>query len=272
MDWPSDQMSVNVPFRNRQSLMQQNPIMSISGISSPSYVAPAPLTQGAQSSSQVSGASDPDGDGHGGGKRAHKSHGAGGQMQSALMQALQSMGLSMPQQTSGTTATSSTSSTTATSAIAAAAGTTTNPTTGATDSDRDSDGSTSATNSVKKDIGQFMHALFQAVKGESASGTASTASSSTDPKANFAAGLSALISQVSSGAAPADLQSAFAKVAADMQQTGSSAAGTTSTGSSSSSSSPQATLQALLTQMQQNLGYGASSTTAAIGNLLSTQA
>lgn len=236
--------------------------MSISGISSTNYVAPSPLTQGVKSSSQVSSASDTDGDGDAGGKRAHKSHGAGGQMQNALMQALQSMGLSMPL-ISGTTATGSTASTT---------GTTTSQITGVTDSDGDSDGSSSATSSVKKDIGQFMHALFQAVKGESASGTSSTASTSTDPKANFAAGLSALISQVSSGSAPADLQSAFAKVAADMQQTGSATTGNTSTGSSSSASSSQATLQTLLTQMQQNLGYGASSSTAAIGNLLSTQA
>ncbi|MEI8170225.1 MAG: hypothetical protein WCG50_11155 [Rhodoferax sp.] len=249
--------------------------MSISGISSSNYVAPAPLTQSTRSSSQVSRASDSDGDGDGdggsGGKRAHKSHG-GGQMQNALMQALQSLGLSMPQPTSSTTATPSTTSTTGTSIMTAASGTTSNPTTGATDGDGDSDGSSSATSSVKKDIGQFMHALFQAVKGESASSTPSAASTATDPKANFAAGLSALISQVSSGSAPADLQSAFAKVAADMQQSSSSAAGITSTGSSSSTSSPQATLQALLTQMQQNLGYGAASSSAAIGNLLSTQA
>jgi hypothetical protein len=32
------------------------------------------------------------------------------------------------------------------------------------------------------------------------------------------------------------------------------------------------TLQALLTQLQQNLGYGAPSSSAALGNLLSTQA
>jgi hypothetical protein len=117
-----------------------------------------------------------------------------------------------------------------------------------------------------------MHALFQAIKGESASSTSSAASTSTDPKANFAAGLSTLISEVSSGSAPAALQSAFAKVTADMQQSSSSPAGITSTGSSSSASSSQATLQALLTQLQQNLGYGAASSTAAIGNLLSTQA
>jgi hypothetical protein len=76
---------------------------------------------------------------------------------------------------------------------------------------------------------------------------------------------------VSNGTAPAELQSAFAKVAADLQPS----AGASTTGDASSSSttaSPQATLQALLTQLQQNLGYGASSNSAAIGNFLSAQA
>ena len=232
--------------------------MSISGISSSNYVAPAALTQGA---SQVSGASDPDGDGDGGGHRSHKARGAGGQMQNALMQALQSLGLSAPQQTAATTATT-----------AAAA---TGQTSTGSDSDGDNDGSTSATSSVKKDMRQFMHALFQAAKSENASSTSGTSGSgatSTDPKSNFAAGLSALISQVSNGNAPADLQSAFAKVAADLQPASSTSAASGSTSAGTSSSTPQATLQALLTQLQQNLGYGATSSTAAVGNFVSTHA
>ena len=232
--------------------------MSVSGISSSNYVAPAALTQGA---SQVSGASDPDGDGDGGGHRSHKARGAGGQMQNALMQALQSLGLTVPQQTSATTTTTA----------AASAG----QTSSGTDSDGDNDGSTSATSSVKKDMRQFMHALFQAVKTENASstsGSSGTGTSSTDPKSNFAAGLSALISQVSNGTAPADLQSAFAKVAADLQPASATSASSDSTSTGTSSSTSQATLQALLTQLQQNLGYGATSSTAAIGNFVSTQA
>jgi hypothetical protein len=231
-------------------------IMSVSGISSSNYVAPAVLTQG---SSQVSGASDPDGDG--GGHRSHKARGAGGQMQNVLMQALQSLGLTVPQQTTATTATTATASTGQTS-------------TGA-DSDGDSDGSTSATSSVKKDMRQFMHALFQAVKSENASSTSGTSgagATSTDPKSNFAAGLSALISQVSNGTAPADLQSAFAKVAADLQPASTISASTNTTSTGTFSSTPQATLQALLTQLQQNLGYGATSSTAAIGNFVSALA
>lgn len=224
--------------------------MNISGISS--NVTPPAGTQGVQTS-QVNNASDPDGDGDGGsGGRVHKSHGGGGQMQQAMLQALQSLGLSMPQQANGSTSASQTS--------------------GSTDSDGDSDGSTSATSGVKNDMRQLMHALFQAVKGETASGTSSTGSNSTDPKANFAAGLSALISQVSSGSAPADLQSAFSKVAADLQQTNPASTSTSATSSSSTTAtSTQATLQALLTQLQQNLGYGSSSM-AATGNIINTQA
>jgi hypothetical protein len=81
-----------------------------------------------------------------------------------------------------------------------------------------------------------------------------------------------LISQVSNGTAPSDLQSAFDKVAADLTQSGSSSANITAASSGSASSSSSATLQALLTQLQQNLGYGTSSSSAAIGNLLTTQA
>lgn len=215
------------------------------------YVAPAPLTQNIQSS-QVNNASDPDGDGDGGGGRAHKSR-SGGHMHQAMLQALQSMGLALPQQTSSTTAASQTAT--------------------STDSDGDSDGSTSATSSVKNDMRQFMHALFQAVKTETTSGTGNPGSSSTDPKANFAAGLSALITQVSNGSAPADLQNAFSQLASDLQPTSSTTSGISAASSSSATSAnpAQATLQALLTQLQQNLGYGGSSL-AAVGNIVSTQA
>jgi hypothetical protein len=252
--------------------------MSIANISSSTtYVAPAPLTQGTQSTSQISGSIDSDGDSDGsggGGGRAHRTHG-GGQMQNALMQALQSLGLSMPQNSvsgassgSGTTAAAGTSATTTPSTAI-----------GAIDSDGDSDGSSSSTGNVKKDFGNFMHALFQAVKSENASSSSSTTgSSASDPKANFAAGLTALISQVGSGSAPSSLQSAFDQLTADLQPASSTAStgGGSSTGSTGSTSgtgsSAQATLQALLTQLQQNLGYGASSGAAAIGNLLTAQA
>jgi hypothetical protein len=63
-----------------------------------------------------------------------------------------------------------------------------------------------------------------------------------------------------------DLQPSGASTAS----AGSSTAATTTTSSSSSSSS-QATLQALLTQLQQNLGYGASSLSST-GNIVSALA
>jgi hypothetical protein len=179
-------------------------------------------------------------------------------MQNVLMQALQSLGLAAPAATSATGSTTATSGTTQTSS--------------ATDSDGDSDGSTSAVGNTKSDIRKFMHALFQAVKGESSSGTsiASTGTSgATDPQANFASGLSALISQVSNGQAPADLQSAFAQVVNDLQGAG----GASASGSGTrTTASPQVTLQALLGQMQQNLGYGAASSTSALGNIVSAHA
>ena len=221
--------------------------MSINGVSSSNYIAPSTVIAGTQNS-QVNSGSDPDGDGDGGVKKS-RGH---GQMQAALMQALQSLGLSP---TGTTTSTSGTNSTSQNSSSA--------------DSDGDTDGSTSATGSVKGDMRKLMHALFQAVKNENPSNSTAGATGSTDPKANFASGLSALITQVSNGNAPADLQNAFSQVAKDLQVAGSTS---NSTASSSSGSTPQATLQALLTQLQQNLGYGASSSTAGIGNFLNAQA
>jgi cytoskeletal protein RodZ len=130
---------------------------------------------------------------------------------------------------------------------------------------------------------QFMQALFQAVKSESASSSTSTngtsTTSSADPKTSFASSLSALISQVGNGQAPADLQSAFSKLATDLQGTsGSSTSSTSGTTTSGATTSQSAfTLQTLLSQMQQNLGYGASgsstsSSASSLGNLVSTLA
>jgi hypothetical protein len=245
---------MNLPVEFKWSLQaQQGSIMSsIASLSSSIYVPPSSKLQGAQSA-QGNG-SDPDGDGDGGQKVKRHGGQGHGQMQNVLMQALQSLGLG------GATGTTE-SRTTGTSGSSA-------------DSDGDTDGSgTAATGNAKSDIRQFMHALFQAVKGESTASSASGTSSGAgnDPKTNFAAGLSALISQVSNGQAPADLQNAFSQVVNDLQGAG----GATSTGTNSSATgttSPQVSLQALLTQMQQNLGYGAASSTAALGNIVSQHA
>jgi hypothetical protein len=216
--------------------------MSISGVSENTYIAPSTVIQGAQAR-QVSGGGDPDGDGDGGGK-LHKTHKGGGIGQ-ALMQALQSLGLSAPQQ-GGTSSTQ-------------------NSANSGKDSDGDNDG-TGAAGGVKGDIRNFMHALFQAVKAEKTSTT--DAAAPTDPKANFASGLAALISQVSNGSAPAELQSAFEKLAADVQPESAAVTGTAGTTATNTST----TLQKLLSQMQQNLGYGPSSSTAAIGNFVNQTA
>ena len=232
---------------------------SIDRLSSAIFVTPSNQTQGVQQTSGAGGDSDGDGDG---GQKVHRSGGhrhGQGSLQNALMQALQSLGLSAPAGTTGTQSTTGTGSTPQSA--------------GATDSDGDSDGTTSAASSTKSDIRKFMHALFQAVKGESASAgntpttSATGATGATDPRTNFASGLSALITQVSNGQASTDLQNAFAKVVTDLQGT----AGTSTSGSSTTPN-PQATLQALLTQLQQNLGYGAASSSSALGNLVSEHA
>ena len=224
--------------------------MNISALSS--SVSSISSTSGIQSGQAV-GASDPDGDGDG---RVRKSHGRGGHMHDALMQALQSLGLNLPQgsATSGSSASASTGG------------------------DASTSGTSSTAANVKDDLHQFMHALFQAVKSESASTPiktdSSSASSSGDPQSSFASGLSALIAQVGNGTAPAGLQDAFSKLATDLQgsTTSSSATGAASAAASTgSSASTQPSLQALLTTLQQDLGYGSSSTLA-LGNTVSAQA
>ena len=77
-----------------------------------------------------------------------------------------------------------------------------------------------------------------------------------------------MISQVSNGSAPSDLQSAFTQLASDF----SSGASTGSSAPTSGDTSSPATLQAFLTQLQQTLGYASSGNSAtATGALLTTQ-
>jgi hypothetical protein len=200
----------------------------------------------------VTNASDPDGDGDGGGRRVHGSHrGGAGPMQQALTQALQSLGLSMLQGATGPASNQQGSA--------------------PTDSDTGSDGSKSAASSVKQDLRHFMHALFQAIKGETTAGSGSTASDPSAAKTSFADGLSALISQVGNGSTPSDLQTAFSKLASDLQPSVQQAADGATTPGTANATAPQATLQALLTALQQDLGYGGS-TSPAVGNSVSTQA
>lgn len=192
---------------------------------------------------QLNGGQDPDGDGDAG-RVHHHGHG-GGQMRQAMTQALQSLGLAMPQQAGSSTSAASSAD---------------------PDGDGDGDGSNASVSSVKHDMRQFMHALFQAVKGEDSSGTSATQSGSGGTANSFSAGLSALITQVSNGSAPAQLQDAFNNLASDLQGGANAAA-------NGSTATPSVTLQNLLSQLQLNLGYGsAAGGTASTGNVISTQA
>ena len=176
--------------------------------------------------------------------RPHHAHG-GGHMRQAVQQAMQSLGLSMPD-ANATNANSSTSS------------------------DTGSDASSASSDSrVRQDMHQFMHSLFEAVKNEATTSASSTSSGGSDPQSNFASGLSSLISQVSAGSAPSDLQASFSQLASDLQASGATASSTDGS-STDASSRVQATLQAFLTHLQQDLGYGGPSASAG-GSLITTQ-
>jgi hypothetical protein len=227
-------MSHGIPFTSGLA-------MSITSISS--SIATSPVSNLQPSSAAINGA-DPDADGasHAVG-RTHHGHG-GGHMRSAVSDALQSLGFTLP------------------SSATAPAGAT------PSSADASDSGSSSDAGKVKSDLRQFMHQLFEAVKGESATTGSSSAgggSGSGDPQSGFASGLAALIGQVSNSTAPAALQIAFAQLSSDLSPA--SAVTPSSTGGSDAS---QATLQAFLTKLQQELGYGQSGVSAS-GALLATQ-
>jgi hypothetical protein len=171
--------------------------MDIGSVGASSYVVPS---QAIQSGSTLSAASNNTG-GDSGRIRGH--HGHGGGMRDALMQALQSLGLSDGQ--SGTDSSNDAS---------------------ASQVGNDGADGGSQAQSVKGDMRNFMRALFQAIKGESDGATTSVGAGGPTGQAHqdsFAGGLSALITQVSSGSAPAGLQSAFNTLVADLQPGGSTA-------------------------------------------------
>jgi len=227
--------------------------MNISSVSTIS-VSSLTTTQAVQPNGQA------DADGNGDGHRMHHGHGhgGGGAMGKAVMEAFQSLGISMPappQPGQG----------------AAPGGS--DPSTDS-NSGRD-DASSSPMKKVGADMRNFMHALFQAVKGESASGSDSTGGDASqsgsmgNSAGSFASGLSALISQVSNGSAPADLQSAFDQLKTDMQSAAGGSSETTSGNASPDGSGVD--LQAFLSKLQAGLGYGAS-TLPQTGNLVSSSA
>jgi hypothetical protein len=208
--------------------------MNVGGLSNTSTAALASL----QPSVPVSAPADADGS-VGQAVQSHHHHG-GGRMGHAVMEALQSLGVSLPQQGDNSTASSSN---------------------GNTDTDGDGDSAAQGSGSIRKDMHDFMHALFQAVRSESSD--ASSAPGSAAGGSNFASGLSAVVSQVSNGSAPSDLQSAFNQLASDLQSAGATSSG--NTGGSASS----LTLQNFLSQLQSNLGYADAGAGASTGNIVS---
>ena len=205
---------------------------------------------------------------HAGQERGHHPHGGHGHVRQALMQALQGMGLTLSKGADG-----------------------------------------GGAGNVKHDMAQFMHTLFQTAAGEAVSAVSSGVARR-DPKAGFAAGLAALITEASSGNAPAALQQAFDHLAAHVQVASAPASGTLSPGAAAapaaptlptvvgdaaaaacsgtpvkaapttdtapaSPTPPEISLQALLSRLQQSLGYGSSSRPSvgvAIGNTLDVTA
>jgi hypothetical protein len=210
--------------------------MNITSVSSPVTTS----TGSALQPTSVAVTSDQDADGSSN-STVHHRHG-GGHMFSAVAQALQSLGLTLPSNgTSGSPAASSDST----------------------------DATATSASKVKQDLQQFMHQLFEAVKSQDSAAASSTSSGPSAPggsQSGFGAGLASLITQVSAGTAPADLQSAFAQLSSDLP------ASAASSSAAAGATDSQVTLQAFLTNLQQDLGYGqASASASASGSLVATQ-
>jgi hypothetical protein len=236
--------------------------VNVSDLSSSLYVAPPTSLQPQSAAAGVSGANDPDHDGDAGRVHHHGGHHhGGGRVGGALMQALQSLGVSMPQANGSATGSSSASNNDG-------------------DADDGNGGQSNGAGSIKGDLRSFMHALFQAVRSESTGASNGSADSSSgagsDPKAGFSNGLATLIAQVGNGSAPSDLQSAFDQLMSDLGRGNTTAAVAGASGTSaaadSAGSAASVSLMQLLTQMQQNLGYGPASASASTGNLVGTSA
>jgi hypothetical protein len=123
---------------------------------------------------------------------------------------------------------------------------------------------------VRSDLHDFMHALFDAARSAFASASAVAASPDgtnvaaapvAAPGGRLAIGLSALVSQVGAGQTPPGLQGAFDQLMSDL-----SAWRATGTPSATADAAAP-TLQQLLGALQQRLGYGSSANdVSALGN------
>ncbi|MEO7107728.1 MAG: hypothetical protein ABIZ09_15235 [Rhodoferax sp.] len=235
--------------------------MSITSISTYT-TSPSTLIQGG-ATNQATSVSDPAGESAGSSRpHGHHGHRGGGKMENALMQALQSMGLDTSKANAATSSGASSSTGTGT---------------GADGNNDGSSGSSDSTSKVKHDMSAFMHSMFEAMRSEdanSSSGDANGASTANGGgKPDFAGDLGKLISQVSSGTAPAALQSAFDQLKSDLQPAATGSTATTPAATGASTDTSQGTLLNLLEQVQKNVGYGiGTSSTASVGNIVSQSA
>ncbi len=189
--------------------------------------------------------------------------GGGNLLMQALAQALESLGLTLSSDTSGSqapaaSAANSTSSSTA--ASTGSAGSAAAATSAAAPPASSGSGCSPQVRSIAGDIRHLMHALFEDVWAENllapssgATGSSATTASST-PSGSFTSGLAALVSQIQSGSAPANLQQAFDSLVANLQQPSGAVPDPISQGASEASA-PALLLQ-FLTNLQTNLGLG----------------
>lgn len=223
---------------------------TISSASS-AYAGPASTSIQDYSNVQLDRSQDQDGDAASSLVGQSHRHHRGGHMHDAVQQALSSLGLNAATPSGNPAQTSTTAQ------------------------DGDADDAGKGGMSIRQDMHDFMHALFQAVKSEansaSSAGAPSTGTAgSSDPGSPFGSRLNTLITDVSNGNAPSDLQNAFNKLVSDMQ-TSSNSAGAPANGSASTGTQAQITLQEFLSKLQSNLGYGASGSSAS-GSILSATA
>ncbi len=231
---------------------------------------------------------------HEGGDHGH----GGGRMHHALAQALQSLGLALPQRSQAPAPTPAPAPASPTDASTPGATTGTpdaaSPSTAAAAAPAD------ARQTLRTDVHDFMHALFQALRDTVGSASPATpadgsaASPSTDAtgatpavdrdgdddgdhgrvngqdmRDRFSNALSTLIGQVGSGNAPAGLQSAFDKLVSDLQSYRSS---TTQPAPDPAAPQGAPTLQQLLSALQQQTGYGRSAGCGTVGNTINVTA
>jgi hypothetical protein len=156
--------------------------------------------------------------------------GGGNPILQALAQALESLGLSLSapptNSTSADTASSSNTSTAATTSTTPAATTTAASSAPApAPASAPIHGISSEERTIAGDVRHLMHALFEDVRAENLLAPSSgSVSASSTPGSSFASGLAALVSQVQSGSAPANLQRAFDALVANLSQAGTQSA------------------------------------------------